>query len=86
LSGAFALSSVGEHHLIACERQGTIEKKPRISALLRSYVVYSLISIPLLVDKSSEIFSGLISAPGLKQITERFVRITFFSQVKLRLL
>lgn len=51
-----------------------------LSALLRSYVVYSLCSIPPLVDWSPVILSTVSAIPGLKQITEAIVRNTFFDQ------
>ncbi|KAI0825334.1 FAD-linked oxidoreductase [Trametes gibbosa] len=51
-----------------------------LSALARTYVVYSLCSIPLLVDWSPTILSALLAVPGLKQITESIVRYTFFNQ------
>jgi proline dehydrogenase len=57
-----------------------LDKIP-LSTLVRSYVVYSMCSLPLLVDKSPEILSALTSIPGAKQITEAFLRATFFSQV-----
>lgn len=52
-----------------------------LTALLRTYVVYSLCSVPALVDWSPSILSVLSAVPGLKQISEAFVRVTFFSQV-----
>ncbi|KAH9850564.1 FAD-linked oxidoreductase [Lenzites betulinus] len=51
-----------------------------LSALVRTYVVYSLCSIPPLVDWSPTILSALLAVPGLKQITETIVRYTFFNQ------
>ncbi|KAI0325024.1 FAD-linked oxidoreductase [Cubamyces sp. BRFM 1775] len=51
-----------------------------LSALVRTYVVYSLCSIPALVDWSPAILSTLLAIPGVKQITETIVRYTFFNQ------
>ncbi|KAI0668619.1 FAD-linked oxidoreductase [Trametes maxima] len=51
-----------------------------LSALVRTYVVYTLCSIPPLVDWSPTILSTLLSIPGLKQVTEAIVRYTFFNQ------
>ncbi|KAH9891216.1 FAD-linked oxidoreductase [Cubamyces lactineus] len=51
-----------------------------LSALIRTYVVYSLCSIPALVDWSPTILSTLLAIPGVKQITETVVRYTFFNQ------
>jgi hypothetical protein len=57
------------------------QHEPRVSSLLRSWLVYSIISVPLLVDKSDDILSVLTSIPGLKQATEAVVKLTFFTQV-----
>ncbi|KAI0038960.1 FAD-linked oxidoreductase [Auriscalpium vulgare] len=46
--------------------------------LIRSYVVYTMCSVPALVDYSPSILEFLTSIPGIKQITEAFVRVTFF--------
>lgn len=51
-----------------------------LSSLFRSYIVYSMCSMPMLVDQSPSILSVLSSVPGIKQITEAVVRRTFFSQ------
>ncbi|KAI0761176.1 FAD-linked oxidoreductase [Trametes elegans] len=51
-----------------------------LSALVRTYVVYSLCSIPALVDWSPTILSTLMGIPVVKQITEAVVRYTFFNQ------
>lgn len=52
--------------------------------LLRSYAVYSMCSIPGLVDASPALLSFCTSVPGLRQLTEAFVRATFFTQVRSR--
>ncbi|KAG8859056.1 hypothetical protein FRB96_004626 [Tulasnella sp. 330] len=49
-----------------------------MSALIRSYVVYSICSVPSLVDSAPSVLSFCQSIPGLKQIAEAFVRVTFF--------
>ncbi|KAF8907642.1 FAD-linked oxidoreductase-like protein [Gymnopilus junonius] len=51
-----------------------------LGSLVRAYVVYTMCSVPALVDASPKLLSVLSSVPGLKQITEAFVRITFFDQ------
>ncbi|KAL5534787.1 hypothetical protein ACEPAG_1251 [Sanghuangporus baumii] len=51
-----------------------------MSALLRSYIVYSMCSIPMLVDYSPTMLSTLLSIPGIRYLTDTFVRATFFSQ------
>lgn len=50
-----------------------------LGALIRSYTVYTICSIPMLVDHSPRLLE-LASIPALKWITEAFVRITFFDQ------
>lgn len=65
---------------------GSVQQPPTpISTLLRSYIVYSLCSIPTLVDWSPTILGTLFSIPGVRQITEAIVRVTFFEQVRLLL-
>lgn len=53
-----------------------------LSSLIRTYVVYTLCSMPTLVDWSPAILNTLLSIPGARQITEAGVRATFFSQVR----
>jgi proline dehydrogenase len=55
-----------------------------LGSLLRAYTVYTMCSVPALVDASPRLLSFLTSIPGLKQITEAAVRITFFDQVWLQ--
>lgn len=58
------------------------QRKPTsLSSLFRSYIVYSMCSIPTLVDWSPTILSFTLSIPGLRQVTESIVRATFFGQV-----
>jgi hypothetical protein len=52
-----------------------------LSKLLSSYVVYSACSIPGLVEASPALLALCTSIPGLRQLTEAFVRATFFNQV-----
>lgn len=54
-----------------------------LSTLLRSYFVYSMCSIPTLVDYAPTILDTLMSSriPFVKQVTEAVVRATFFAQV-----
>ena len=56
-------------------------KELSLGSLVRAYTVYTMCSIPALVDASPRLLSFLSSIPGLKQITDAFVRITFFDQV-----
>ncbi|KIN95418.1 hypothetical protein M404DRAFT_34163 [Pisolithus tinctorius Marx 270] len=48
--------------------------------LLRTYVVYSLISIPFLVDHASQILDYLLRVPLVGRAVETIVRRTFFAQ------
>ena len=57
---------------------------PSSASLVRAYFVYTMCSIPALVDASPTILSTLSSVPGVKQITEAFVRVTFFNHVRTR--
>jgi proline dehydrogenase len=50
--------------------------------LFTSYVVYSMCSVPGLVDASPGLLAVCTSIPGLRQLTEAFVRATFFTQVR----
>ncbi|KAJ7022978.1 FAD-linked oxidoreductase-like protein [Mycena alexandri] len=48
--------------------------------LVRTYVVYTMCSIPALVDNSPWLLKTLSSIPGINWIAERVVRATFFDQ------
>lgn len=52
-----------------------------LSKLLTSYAVYSACSIPGLVEASPTLLALFTSIPGLRQIAEGIVRVTFFKQV-----
>ena len=56
-------------------------KESSLGSLVRAYTVYTMCSVPALVDASPRLLSFLTSIPGVKQITEAFVKITFFDQV-----
>jgi proline dehydrogenase len=49
--------------------------------LVRTYVVYTMCSIPALVDNAPWLLETFSSIPGLRWITEAIVRVTFFDQV-----
>ncbi|KAH7907860.1 FAD-linked oxidoreductase, partial [Hygrophoropsis aurantiaca] len=51
-----------------------------LSTLLRTYLVYTLVSIPPLVDAAPSLLSALLATPGLRIAAEAFVRRTFFAQ------
>ncbi|KAJ7671859.1 FAD-linked oxidoreductase-like protein [Mycena rosella] len=48
--------------------------------LVRTYVVYTMCSIPALVDSAPWLLDTFTSIPGLRWITETLVRVTFFDQ------
>ncbi|KAF7367645.1 Proline dehydrogenase [Mycena sanguinolenta] len=48
--------------------------------LVRTYVVYTMCSIPSLVDNAPWLLHTFSSVPGLRWITEAIVRVTFFDQ------
>ncbi|KAK0204224.1 FAD-linked oxidoreductase-like protein [Desarmillaria ectypa] len=48
--------------------------------LVRSYLVFTMCSFPTLIDISPAMLDVLTSIPGVKQVTEALVRITFFNQ------
>ena len=54
-----------------------------LSTLLRSYIVYSMCSIPALVDYAPTILDTLMTSriPFVKEVTQAVVRATFFAQV-----
>jgi len=51
-----------------------------LSNLVRSYAVYTMCSVPVLVDSAPSILATLSNIPGIKQIAEAIVRRTFFRQ------
>lgn len=55
-------------------------KESSLGSLVRAYAVYTMCSVPALVDASPRLLAFLTSIPVVKQITEAFVRITFFNQ------
>ncbi|KAF7315195.1 Proline dehydrogenase [Mycena indigotica] len=54
--------------------------KPSFGTLLRTYVVYTMCSIPKLVDSAPWLLETCTSIPGLRWATEALVRATFFNQ------
>ncbi|KAJ7088235.1 FAD-linked oxidoreductase-like protein [Mycena crocata] len=48
--------------------------------LVRTYLVYTMCSIPTLVDSAPWLLDTFTSIPGLRWITEAIVRVTFFDQ------
>ena len=61
----------------------SMERAPTpLRKLFTSCVVYSMCSIPGLVDASPGLLAVCTFIPGLRQLTEAFVRATFFTQVR----
>lgn len=58
-----------------------IQEPTPLGDLIRAYVVYSICSVPFLVDNSPSVLSALTAVPGIKQVSEMVVRYTFFAQV-----
>ena len=56
---------------------------PSLAALFRSYAVYTMCSIPTFVDNSPRLVR-VLDVPGLRWITETFIRLTFFDHVSAR--
>ena len=54
-----------------------------LTSLLRSYFVFSVCSVPALVDWSPRVISFATSVPGLKQLAGVLVRWSFFAQVRI---
>lgn len=81
---AWLASARGTDGTIYADAQEPLQSKrppTPLSTLIRSYIVYSFCSVPVIVDWSPTILSTLFSIPGLKQLTEAFVRVTFFDHV-----
>ncbi|KAJ3996106.1 FAD-linked oxidoreductase-like protein [Lentinula boryana] len=51
-----------------------------LSSLVRAYIVYTMCSFPPLVDAAPKLLEVLTSIPVIRNITETFVRVTFFDQ------
>ncbi|KAH7330644.1 FAD-linked oxidoreductase-like protein [Rhizoctonia solani] len=51
-----------------------------LGSLLRSYFVYSMCSVPALVNWSPNILEACASIPGVREISQAVVRRTFFAQ------
>ena len=72
---ASSTDSVPEQHSQSNQDQ------PPLTELLRAYLVFSLCSFPSLVDASPRILSFLSTVPVLRDVSEAFLRVTFFKQV-----
>lgn len=77
VSGGLLLAA-GYVHADSFEGKETTQS---LGSLIRSYTVYTMCSIPPLVDYSPQILEVLTNVPGVRQVTEAIVRATFFNQV-----
>lgn len=68
-------------YVYADSLEDNITRQP-LGTLIRSYAVFTMCSIPPLVDYSPKILSILTSVPGIRHITEAVVRATFFNHVR----
>ncbi|KAJ4485303.1 FAD-linked oxidoreductase [Lentinula aciculospora] len=92
LGGALALMGAGlstaffAEHIHAHSSSVTVQQKldPRnstsLASLVRAYVVYSMCSFPTLIDTAPRLLEVLMGIPVVRNITETFVRVTFFDQ------
>ncbi|KAB5591466.1 hypothetical protein CTheo_5070 [Ceratobasidium theobromae] len=76
-AGAFGLAALG---MTTHADSGATPPGTSLSSLARSYLVYSLCSVPPLVNYSPAILSTCSGIPGLREISEAIVRRTFFAQ------
>ncbi|KIK65953.1 hypothetical protein GYMLUDRAFT_38417 [Collybiopsis luxurians FD-317 M1] len=51
-----------------------------LSSLFRTYVVYTMCSFPTLIDAAPKMLDVLMGIPVVRNVTEAFVRATFFGQ------
>lgn len=83
--GALAITLAPPTSAIEEPPIGAPDTRPRndsTSALIRTYVVYSICSIPPVVTYAPAFLTFCQSVPGVKQIVEAVVRVTFFNQVR----
>lgn len=81
VAGATLVAASALTTTIYADSNVDLEARPTLGSQVRAYLVYSMCSIPALVDASPKLLSMTSAVPGLKQITEAFVRVTFFNQV-----
>ncbi|KAF8168453.1 FAD-linked oxidoreductase-like protein [Crassisporium funariophilum] len=78
--GVLAASSLLLASTVYADSDSEAKKLSSLGSYVRAYTVYSMCAVPALVDASPRILSVLTAVPGLKQLTEAFVRVTFFDQ------
>ncbi|KAJ3873721.1 FAD-linked oxidoreductase [Lentinula edodes] len=62
------------------ESRNSSSDSTSLRSLVRAYVVYSMCSFPTLVDAAPKLLKVLMGIPVVRNITETFVRVTFFDQ------
>ncbi|TFK57728.1 FAD-linked oxidoreductase [Heliocybe sulcata] len=62
----------------APEPEGRKRSQASLATLIRSYVVFSACSVPFLVDSAPTVLSAMMAVPGVRQVAEAVVRVTFF--------
>ncbi|KAG7090579.1 hypothetical protein E1B28_009686 [Marasmius oreades] len=62
------------------DKDNSTKSSDSLSSLIRSYIVYSLCSIPALVDSAPTLLQAFTNIPVIGNITEGLVRVTFFNQ------
>ncbi|KAL1743703.1 FAD-linked oxidoreductase-like protein [Schizophyllum fasciatum] len=82
LGAALAAGSLGATHALHADaaQPPAVSPSEPLSAYVRTYVVYTLCSIPFVVDSSPKLLSWLTAVPGVRTLTEGAVRLTFFNQ------
>ncbi|KAL1714374.1 FAD-linked oxidoreductase-like protein [Schizophyllum commune] len=81
LGAAFAAGALGATHTLHADAPpAAVSPSEPLSAYVRTYVVYSLCSIPFVVDASPKLLTWLTAVPGVRTVTEAAVRATFFNQ------
>ncbi len=78
-TGATALSLARSEPAPTAEECTSDNQDRPLSALIRSYFVFTICSFPSLVNLAPSVLPTMLSIPGLKQISEAFIRSTFFA-------
>lgn len=65
--------------------EGSSIRSAPLTSLLRSYLVFSVCSVPAFVDWSPHVLSFMAAVPGLKQLAAALVRRSFFAQVRIHI-
>ncbi len=73
--------AIGGTTVFAEHEQAADEPKSSLCSMLRAYVVFSMCSIPHLVDSAPTILNTLSSVPLIREVMEAIMRVTFFKQV-----